>query len=633
VLVLDNIPGPARFAKAWLLPLAFLVGLVYLFLLPPWQQNDEPAQFEHVWQVANLGHWPRPGDVDAQMRRDVLASMIAHGFYHTRPEQQPVLAQLEDPVTIGVPQQDGMPLYYFLASLPLRVFRDADITQQLYMARLVSLLLFVTVVYFSIQITNLLFGNHLLGWMIAIFIALLPQLAYRMTAVNDDAAAVAAMTFFVWMSVRGIKLGLDLKTAIGIVVGVGLCVLSKPTAWLAIPFGVLVFLLSFFHARPRLVWAGVSVIAILVLLLVFEWQAALPANFYQNYHVTRRVRTTQAPDGNYSFMTTRSHNGFYQVIDKEMLNNKSAASGGIVTVGVWVWSNQPVEAPFAQLQFNGNDVLKVGKVNLTTQPSFLTIRAQIPLEYRTPVLRVVSNALPEGVEVYWDCFILVPGERSGQAPTRTSENCALVDWDGYSGENLIRNPSAEHGWLPLRENVASFVTRVYHYHQITDLWAFLDPPTSRLYLTHASEYLFRTFWGRFNWGTLGLTGQKPYRLFVVLSTLALIGSTFALWRYRRTINWNMISFLGLLLILHLVYTIFRFTGNWDNYYVHLPQARYFFPAIFPAAFFICFGWYTLLAFLLKLKQFKKTFVTIFVGLFLLYNGWAWYTIWSYWNRV
>ncbi|MHB8113536.1 MAG: hypothetical protein ACYDHA_08785 [Bellilinea sp.] len=620
------------FSKTWLILLAFVLGLVYVFLPPPWQKSDEPGQFEYVWLVANLDRWPQPGDVDFQMRRDVLASMIEHGFYRNA-TQPPDLAQLTDPVYIGVPQMDGgQPLYYFLASLPLRLFPNADIDQQLYLARSVSLLLFVAAVFFATQAATVLFGNHLIGWMMAVFIALLPDLAYRTTAINDDAAAIAAMTFFIWMSVRGIKYGADWKTIIGIPVSIVLCALSKSTAWLAVPFGALALLLSIFRPRPRLVWLGSLGVAILVVLFAFDWRATLPADFYQYYGITRRSQPQQVVDGKYTFITDEQHAGFYQVLDKDKLTASTRMTNRKVTLGVWVWSNQPSEALSPTLLFDWRAILSAGeKISFSEKPVFFAVQMEIPKTYNAPLLRVFTRLIPAGVELYWDCFVLVPGARDLQSVPQTRENCSLVEWDGYSGENLIRNPSAEQGWFSLRSEVADFASQSYHL-QMTDFWSVFDPTTSKLYFKDALQYLFRTFWGRFNWGTLTLVGNNTYLLFTVLSVLALFGNGVAVWRYRKNADWNLVLFLLLLFLASLIFTLYRFAEGWTNYYFLLPQSRYLHPVIVSTAFLICLGWYALLAVPLKMTNLKGKFVYIFAGLFFLYNGWAWYTIWAYWYK-
>ena len=63
------------------LVVALMQGLLYLFLLPPWQHYDEPSHFEYAWLIADRGSLPGPRDTDDTMRRDVLVSMIEHDFY------------------------------------------------------------------------------------------------------------------------------------------------------------------------------------------------------------------------------------------------------------------------------------------------------------------------------------------------------------------------------------------------------------------------------------------------------------------------------------------------------------------------------------------------------------------------
>ncbi len=618
----------AGIAPGWLVLIALCIGLVYVFLLPPWQQNDEPGQFEYVWLTAHLNRWPQPGDADAQMRREVIASMAEYGFFRDR-HLIPNLVGSGQPIDIGVSQLDGAPLYYFTASLPLRLFRHADIAFQFYLARLVSLGFFLAAVMFAWHASRLLLGSHPLGGMLVIFFAMLPQLAYRMTAINDDSAAVAAMTFFLWMSLRGIKLGCDWKSLLGIPAGVALCLLSKPTAYLALPFGLLALLLTLFHRRQKWVWAGTFALGLAALPLAFEWQASVPAYYYLENNQAQRAPSTAGVEGKYGFVTSQQVPGFYQVLEGEKLERLSEPYNRTVTIGAWVWADRAVEISSLRLTFDGQTALDAGRLTVTETPQFVTASGQLPMDYRIGLLRVANYPLPEGVHVYWDCLVLTPGTPPVGSLPLVSQQCGFIHWGGYRGENLIRNPSAEMGWLPLR---TQWITRLLGGYRLqsTDFLAVLDPPASWQYFRDAGMYLFRTFWGRFNWGTLPLAGHKPYRLFVVLTVLALLGNVVAVFRYRKMADWRWIGFLLAFLAGGLTYTMFRFAGAWYDYYKYLPQARYFFPAIFAAAFFLVSGWYALLAVLPRFTYLRSKLPLIFAGLFFLYNGWAWFTIWQYW---
>ena len=58
-----------------------LMGVFFIFLLPPWQHYDEPKHFEHVWLAANLDRLPGPEDRDEELNRQVMASMGLYRFY------------------------------------------------------------------------------------------------------------------------------------------------------------------------------------------------------------------------------------------------------------------------------------------------------------------------------------------------------------------------------------------------------------------------------------------------------------------------------------------------------------------------------------------------------------------------
>jgi hypothetical protein len=73
------------FQPRWLLPVilavALIQGLLYIWIMPPWQHYDEPNHFEHIWLIAQRGRLPQAGEYDQEMRRQVAASMIEHGFF------------------------------------------------------------------------------------------------------------------------------------------------------------------------------------------------------------------------------------------------------------------------------------------------------------------------------------------------------------------------------------------------------------------------------------------------------------------------------------------------------------------------------------------------------------------------
>jgi hypothetical protein len=64
---------------------ALVHGLIYIYLIPPWQHYDEPNHFEYAWLIANNRQLPEAGEYDPVMSRQVVESMVEHGFYDRLP--------------------------------------------------------------------------------------------------------------------------------------------------------------------------------------------------------------------------------------------------------------------------------------------------------------------------------------------------------------------------------------------------------------------------------------------------------------------------------------------------------------------------------------------------------------------
>ena len=97
-----------------ILLMALLNGLIYILLIPPWWHYDEPGHFEYAWLIANRSTWPKPGEKDEAMRREMARSMQGDGWYKLR-NYTPDFSS-NKPIWIGAPQIGGQPAYYFVVA-------------------------------------------------------------------------------------------------------------------------------------------------------------------------------------------------------------------------------------------------------------------------------------------------------------------------------------------------------------------------------------------------------------------------------------------------------------------------------------------------------------------------------------
>jgi hypothetical protein len=136
----------ARHPAALLVALALVHGLLYAWLVPPWQAPDEPTQFEYAALISRLGFIPAATDSDPQLEREIAASLVRQHFFEYLLGHPPAAApqSLDDVRALFfMPRQVGNdpPLYFVIAALPIRALAGHPIEAQLMALRLLGVLL------------------------------------------------------------------------------------------------------------------------------------------------------------------------------------------------------------------------------------------------------------------------------------------------------------------------------------------------------------------------------------------------------------------------------------------------------------------------------------------------------------
>lgn len=241
--------------------LGLVLGLVYVFLVPPWQHYDEPGHFEYAWLMANDPTALETRGYNQRMRRDVAVSMIENDFFgHSF--GIPDLLSENEPIWIGISQVGDQPLYYWLISLPLRLVKYSDITSQLYIARLASLSLFTLVILSAWGImAELIPDKHtVLIWLVPLTIVLIPGVIDIMSSVNNDVGAAAIFSVFLWGTIRLLKQGPKPKVILLVIAAALASYFTKSTIWLALPLLLISGLLIGFPTNALDSWIAITVL-------------------------------------------------------------------------------------------------------------------------------------------------------------------------------------------------------------------------------------------------------------------------------------------------------------------------------------------------------------------------------------
>jgi hypothetical protein len=608
-------------------------GLLYVFIVPPWQHYDEPNHFEYVWLLANRGSLPQPGDYDLEMRREVARSMIVHGFYRNFSVPPDLTAQ-ESPIWIGsYSQLEDPPLYYLLASVPLRLFQFQSIEMQLYTVRFVSLLLFIlTVVIAWGLVSELTPPGSSLRWLVPLAVAMVPAFADIMTAANNDAGAVFTFSLFLWGAVRLIKRGFSLPGLAWVVATAAACFYTKNNVIIAIPLVIPILLLSIFSAPRRwIVWVGLAMACIVAGVYLLPWgdSALWYRHTYQSS--TTRLVNEDAPVGESvmaleipSSFTSQEAAYLKQPIPGWGLHAKQ---GDPLTLGAWIWSTPPVDVRLPVLNLNNGSYLYTEPVSLTSDPAFYTFTIYLDEDVRSLAVELfpLRKATGESHTVYYDGILLVQGVwPDSLLPLFASSDGAYGEWGGRPFNNLLRNASGESAWprvRPLADRWGEGI--IPHGRPSLILYSLLDWDGAGWYYRATSETLFRSFWGKFGWGHVSLIGNKPYRPLLVLTFFALVGFVVGLARWRKKIDWHILLFLSLAMVLVWGPTLVRGVPYiWLR--IFIPVARYAYPVIIPTMLLLVSG---LRAFWPS-QVWKYVKFGLVIGLVWL-NAVAIYSIWSF----
>jgi len=605
-----------RRATPIILLIALVHGLLYVMLVPPWQHYDEPTHFEYAYILAGRPirnfSLPQEGETDPVARQQIAASMIEHGFYDET--SRPNLLS-RDTVNIGVMQINDQPLYYLLVSIPLRLLRYTDVTTQLMLARLMSLLLYLITLYIAAKATaELVPAGHSLRVLVPLMLALLPSFTDIMTAVNDDVGAVLVMTLFFWAAIRLLKYGVSAGRMAAALLITLACVYTKSTAMIALPLLAIVLALCVLRRRQGWVWLALALAlpAGLAATVTFgDAQYWYRGQGQQLPTSTAGSAATQFPVGARAFQLRVDASapawgvGIRQPIPPALV---SQLRGKRVTLGAWMWATAGLPEGTAartpifydqNIGLNAHDL-----VYISTQPTFYAYSLTVPanLSFASVVLAPFRSAATEAT-VYFDGVVLVEGDfPSGSAPQFADGDAGSGTWAGKPFVNLLRNPSAESRWPMLRPSIDRWATRLIGTQASTTLSSLLDLSSTGWYYRTAFDNILHSFWAAFGWGhvTLSSFGLILYPLLTLLWCIGLLGCLGTIYIHMRRGKWRIGSFQSGLILLFgvacLVVWGIAFQRGLEFglfYWLFVPSARYTFTVILPVVVMLTCGWLAL----------------------------------------
>ncbi len=256
---LNHISKPLRHWGIGLVVVMYATtALLFVWRTPPWQAPDEPAHFNYVRHVAETGRPPvlTAGCYD----QAYLERLKAEGF----PPEKSV-----DALCYEAHQP---PLYYYLAA-PAYWLATTIGTNPLHAVRLFSALLGVAVLVVTWRLARLLFPSEpLIPLATTALSATIPMHVAILSSVNNDVLAELVLTANIWYALRLCQnWPTHRRQWIGQGLLLGAALLTKTTAYVALPLVVGLILWACWHRGERLCGSALALVVGSALIVAAPW--------------------------------------------------------------------------------------------------------------------------------------------------------------------------------------------------------------------------------------------------------------------------------------------------------------------------------------------------------------------------
>jgi hypothetical protein len=452
-------------------------------------------------------------------------------------------------------------------------------------------------------------GNTLLAVLSTTLLGLIITYVDLMAALNNDVAAIAAVSLVCVVGISILRRGLTLMRALLMLAAVVCCLFAKTSSYIGLPLAVFCIVLRGWPSFPRWLKWVMPLLMLVSLAAIFDLH--VPADWQISSVKVPSSRSANAADRQWAFHIEQGmvRNAFFwQALSPHAIE---ALKGQPVTVGAWVrTSGTATQVPLPQLT-TANKPLASASVQANGTWIFFAYHTQLPSN-----LTALEIQLPgkPGEVVEYDGVILAVGERPlDVAPTFDDSTGQIALWGNNRTINWVRNGSAESGWWMVRSPINRLLPwggvnyRLQSYYDWSRTWP---------QYVAAFTWQFVTFWAAYGNGIPALP-SPGIALVAVLTGLMGFGLAMYLVKsYRQQQlagwQWRIVIFLAAVVATALIMSLLRIDPvSQDGKMFYIPTARHFYVAIMPTALLMMLGW--LYVWPPKLKRYAA--VVLVLGLY------------------
>lgn len=243
--MLEKIKDKERCIKITFVICIFILSLTWAIIQPDTSAPDEIMKMDICRYIAENGKLPHGGD---EAIRDPSWG-ISYAF-------SPILSYI-----IG----GGFIKIVSFFTQELHIYYIA--------ARLVSVICYTIMTIFVIKIGEKLFPKKGTKWMFIMLTTLLPQVTFLGSYINNDSLALLSISIIIYSWIIGLETKWNIKSCVGLAIGIGVCALSYYNAYGFILTSILIFVVTYMIDEKReikdFVKKGIMISAISI--LIFGW--------------------------------------------------------------------------------------------------------------------------------------------------------------------------------------------------------------------------------------------------------------------------------------------------------------------------------------------------------------------------
>jgi len=236
--------SPYKSILYFILALAFVRGMIYATVVPPWQAPDEPGQFERVRAALTAAEWVSTSKNPPDWYGELSRSLFTFNFWDFLDDYRPTYSpdtSLSSYIVLYQEAYNGLygnRLTYAIIGWPLFLARHQDIALQLYLVRINTVLMNIGIILLAYLITQTIFPHDtflILG--VPILILFNPQHSHLLSTVNNGNLAELLATAALYFIVVGIIKGFSWLNILAILGFTLAAMWTKATAYF-LPFAI-----------------------------------------------------------------------------------------------------------------------------------------------------------------------------------------------------------------------------------------------------------------------------------------------------------------------------------------------------------------------------------------------------------